>query len=87
MILEDLGFKLVKYDEILCYRIYENEDHDHRINISYDGEVWHIYSVSTVSDKDWYGNPYYESMGMTLEETQACLNMIEDFKKSIEFAK
>lgn len=84
MTLEDLGFKLVKYDEILHYRIYENEAHDHRIDISYDGEDWYIYSVSTIADQDWYGNPYYEAMGMTLEETQACLNMIEEFKKCIE---
>ena len=84
MTLEDLGFKLVKYDEIFHCRIYENEDQDHRIDITYDREDWYIYSVSITADQDWYGNPYYEAMGMTFEEMQACLNMIEEFKKCIE---
>lgn len=76
--LEQLGFFLVKQDDLCGYLIYENQIEDHRIELDHDGEEWVIHSESISKINDYYGVEIREPMGMKYDECKLILAKIEE---------
>lgn len=78
--LKELGFELKEVIENGGYAVYVNEEDDQRVEISFDGDRWIIYSETLSEQLDYYGHKYRSSIGMTYEECEAFLNKIDELK-------
>ena len=78
--LKQLGFVLIKQDDLVGYLAYENPDDDHHVELDYDGEKWFIRSGSMSKIKDYDGVEIREPMGMKYEECKAFLDKIDEMK-------
>ena len=78
--LKQLGFFLVKQDDLCGYLIYENPIEDHRVELDYDGEEWFIHSGSISKIGDYDGVEIREPMGMKYDECKLILEKIEELK-------
>lgn len=78
--LKELGFELKEVVENGGYAVYVNEKDDQRVEISFDGDRWIIYSETLSEQLDYYGHTYRSPIGMTYEECEALLNKIDELK-------
>lgn len=78
--LKQLGFVLIKQDDLFGYLVYENPVDDHCVELDYNGEEWFVHSGSMSKIKDYYGVEIREPMGMTYEECKAFLDKIDELK-------
>lgn len=78
--LKQLGFVLIKQDDLVGYLVYENPDDDHCVELDYNGEGWFIHSGSMSKIKDYDGVEIREPMGMSYEECKAFLDKIDEMK-------
>lgn len=62
------------------YAVYVNEEDDQRVEISFDGDRWIIYSETLSEQLDYYWHMYRSPIGMTYEECEAFLNKIDELK-------
>ena len=76
--LKQLGFFLVKQDDLCGYLIYENPIEDHRVELDYDGEEWFIHSGSISKIGDYDSVEIREPMGMKYNECKLFLAKIDE---------
>lgn len=79
--LQELGFVLTDHDDMAGYWVYENEESDQRVDISFNSEHWLVASGTISTHDDWYGNPQNEPMGLTYEELKVFMEKIEELKQ------
>lgn len=78
--LKQLGFVLIKQDNLVGYLVYENPDDDHCVELDFDGKEWFIHSGSMSKIQDYYGVEIREPMGIKYEECKAFLDKIDEMK-------
>lgn len=67
-------------EPVLFYAVYVNEEDDQRVEISFDGNRWIVYSETLSEQLDYYGHTYRSPIGITYEECEEFLNKIDELK-------
>lgn len=80
--IKEIGYEERVVDLICQYIVYENKDKDTEITIEWDVEDEYclIFVNSITRQKDWFGQPYQEPMGVSCKEYELFIAKIKEMK-------